>query len=79
MDGEFAQMVLAAAFRSSREIGELARMAKAFSEAEQGPRLKGQMVDVLAELGKLTEAVYEIHPDLRALVDARIEKYGKAF
>lgn len=77
MDRQFAEMVLNAAFRASRELGEMGVMAKEFCSEDVGPDLKYKLGYAIAEIAKVKERVYEAHPDLRQVVDARIDKYGR--
>lgn len=77
MDREFAILILNACYRASREIGEMAVMAQEFSPDETGRSIKLQAGLVVAEIGRITEAVFEAHPDLKAYVESRIDKFGR--
>jgi hypothetical protein len=77
MDREFAILMLNACYRASREIGEIGVMAQEFSPGEDGRGVKMQAGVVIAEIGKLTDAVFHAHPDLEAYVESRIGKFGR--
>jgi hypothetical protein len=77
MDKGFAVLVLNACFRASREIGEVATMVEAHAPDDEASRLKSQMGMAVAEIGRVTESIYKMHPDLYDHVDAQIEKYGR--
>jgi hypothetical protein len=77
MEKDFAMLVLNSCFRSSRELGETARMVKQFSSEKEGKELKLQIVLAMAEIGAVTQYIYRLHPDLESRVDEAIEKYGR--
>lgn len=77
MDRQFAEMVLNAVFRASRELGEMGTMAKTFCSEDIGPELKYKLGHAIAEIGQIAEQVYQSHPDLREIVEARIDAYGR--
>ncbi|CAN5344904.1 hypothetical protein BH09PSE1_BH09PSE1_26060 [soil metagenome] len=77
MDRGFAILVLNACFRASRELGEAATAVEAFSSEEEGRRLKLQLGASVGEIGRITESIYDTHPDLREYVEQQIDKYGR--
>ena len=77
MDKEFAILVLNSSFRSARELAETARAVKAFSSEKEGVELKLQFSVALSEIAKINEYIFELLPEMRAYVDARIDKYGR--
>lgn len=77
MEKDFYIMVINSCFRASREISETARMVKEFLPETEGDEVKMNMVLALAEIGKISDHIYKLHPDLEVYVEERIDKYGK--
>lgn len=77
MDREFAVLVLNACYRASREMGEIGVMAREFSSDADGADLKMQAGHVIAEIGRITEAIYKLHPELEAYVESQIDRFGR--
>ncbi len=77
MDREFGILILNACYRASREIGEVGGSVQEFSPNEDGARIKRQAGFVIAEIGKITEAVFALHPDLEPYVEGQIAKFGR--
>lgn len=77
MDGEFAILVLNACYRASRELGDIGVMSQDFAPGEEGKALKYQAAGVIGEIGKITETIFKVHPDLEQYVEGRIDKFGR--
>jgi hypothetical protein len=77
VDREFAILILKACYRASREMGEVGVSVEEFSPNEDGARIKMQAGYVIAEIGKITDAVFALHPDLESYVEDRIVKFGR--
>ncbi|WP_269515251.1 hypothetical protein [Brevundimonas subvibrioides] len=52
-------------------------MVEAHAPEDEASTLKSQMGMAVAEIGRVTESIYKMHPDLYDHVDAQIEKYGR--
>lgn len=77
MDRELAILVLNACYRASRELGEAGVMVGELAPGEPGHSIKMQAGRAVGEIGRITEAIFAIHPDLEAYVERRIEKFGR--
>lgn len=77
MDREFAVLILNACYRASRELGEVGVMIEEFEPGEEGRSIKLQAGAAIGEIGRITEAVFKLHPDLEAYVESQITKYGR--
>jgi hypothetical protein len=77
MDRDLAVLVLNACYRASRELGEMGVLVHEQSPDADGLAVKHQAGFAIAEIGKITEAVFNLHPDLEAYVESRIERFGR--
>ena len=77
MDREFAILVLNACYRASSEIGGIGVAVEQFAPEDDGRAIKLQAGFVVAEIGRLTEAVFKAHPDLEQYVEHQIDKFGR--
>lgn len=77
MERDFAILVLNACYRASREMGEMGVMMDEFAPGEDGHKLKMEIGMAIAEIGRVTESVFKVHPDLEAYIESRIEKFER--
>ena len=77
MDREIAILVVNACYRACRELGEMALMIGELAPDDDGRNIKMQSGSAIGEIGKITEAIFRIHPDLEAYVESRIDKFGR--
>ena len=80
MDRDVAQMLAMTAARCSKEIGELAIVAKANCTAEEYAEIANAIGSVVYELrSTLMAAVFSHSPNLEREFDARLEKFGRSY
>ena len=77
MDREAAILVLNACYRAAREMGELGVAIEGFAPGTDGREIKMQAGMVIAEIGRITDTIFQMHPDLEAYVESRIERFGR--
>ena len=77
MDKEFAVLILNACYRASRELGEIGVMVQDFAPGQDGRSIKLQAGATIGEIGKITEAVFKLHPDLEGYVESQISRFGR--
>ena len=77
MDRELAVLVVNACYRACRELGEMGVMVGDLAPNDDGHHIKMQSGAAIGEIGKITEAIFKIHPDLEAYVESRIDKFGR--
>ena len=77
MDREFGILLLNACYRASREMGEMGVMIEEFSPGEEGHKVKMEIGMAIAEIGRVTESVFRMHPDLEAYVEGQIDRFGR--
>ena len=77
MDRELAILILNACYRASRELGEIGVMVQEHAPGADSRAIKLQAGITIAEIGKITEAVFDQHPDLEAHVESQIDKFGR--
>ena len=77
MDRELAVLVVNACYRACRELGEMGMMVGDLASNHDGHHIKMQSGAAIGEIGKITDAIFKIHPDLEAYVESRIEKFGR--
>ena len=77
MDRELAVLVLNACYRASRELGEMGVMVGELAPGNDGRNIKMQSGAAIGEIGKITEAIFRVHPDLEAYVESRIDRFGR--
>jgi len=77
MDRELAILVVNACYRACRELGEMGILVGELAPNEDGRSIKMQSGAAIEEIGKITEAIFRVHPDLEAYVEGRIDKFGR--
>ena len=77
MDRELAILALNACYRAGRELGEMGVMVGELAPNDGGRHIKMEAGAAIGEIGKITEAIFQIHPDLEAYVESRIDKFGR--
>jgi hypothetical protein len=75
IDRELALLILNACYRASREMGEVGVLVADIAPGEK--RIFQQAGWVIAEIGKITETLFEAHPGLEAHVERQIQKFGR--
>lgn len=80
MDRDLASIIISACYRSTRELGELSPIIKEYCNEDDYRTLRTEIgsaiYDILENIQNYAASKY---PDLKAEVESRIEKYGRAF
>lgn len=80
MDRDLAGIIISACYRSTRELGDLAPLIKEHCEESDYLALRtaigSAIYDILENIATHAASKY---PDLKAEIESRIEKYGRAF
>jgi hypothetical protein len=80
MEKELAKIVLAASYRSCQELSNLVPLLKESCPPEEYERIAFTIGSILHEMeAEIHYKIFEEHPDLRAEIEERIQKYGRAF
>lgn len=77
MDREPAILMVNACYRACREIGEMGVLIGELAPNDEGRNIKMESGRAIGEIGKITEAIFKIHPDLEGYVESRIDKFGR--
>lgn len=77
IDRELAVLILNACYRACRELGEMHALVQRVLPGEDGNKIKFQAGRAIAKIGRITETVFETHPDLEAYVESQINKFGR--
>lgn len=77
MDRELAILVVNACYRASRELGEMGVMIGELAPNDDGRHIRMQSGAAIGEIGKITEAIFRLHPDLEAYTENQINKFGR--
>lgn len=80
MDRDLASIIISACFRSTRELSDLAPLIKTHCDEDDYRALRTSIGSAIYDiLQNIENYAASQHPDLKAEVEARIEKYGRAF
>ena len=80
MERDAAKLVILEAFRSMGHLTDLLPFLKQAGPAEDYDRLAKGIARATAEIGlNVLEPMFEMHPDLRAEADRRIEETGRFY
>jgi hypothetical protein len=80
MDREVALFVLNAANAASRQLADLAPLLQEHCDEETARKFRHAIGQVLATITfEVQNPVFALQPELREEIDARVERYGRAF
>jgi hypothetical protein len=77
MDKQIAEFTLNASFRAAAELIRTLDLAQLNCSPEDYDALRSRVATAIAEIGEIQNWAFNAHPDLKTLVDERIEKYGQ--
>ncbi|WKL58514.1 hypothetical protein Q1W73_05885 [Asticcacaulis sp. ZE23SCel15] len=77
LDEQIAEFALNASFRAGAELIQLLDMARQHCSSKDYETLKSRVANALGEIGEIKHWAFKAHPDLEALVEQRIDKYGR--
>ena len=79
MDKTLAEIILTTSIRSAREISSLAPLVKNNCHGDDYEVLSKAIGIIVYDIyDKIEQYIYSLYPELRAEVEERISKYGRA-
>jgi hypothetical protein len=80
MDKDLAEIILAICYRSSRDIGDIASLAKNNCSDDEYEHLSLVVAEVIYEImTKIGDRVISEFPEIEKQVEIRMNRYGRAF
>jgi hypothetical protein len=77
MDKELAKLLVNAAYRSQRELADIAPLIKEHCSTEEHGVLSLAIGSAIYEANLITERIFELLPELRDEFEARLNKFGR--
>mgnify|MGYP000235867219 CR=1 FL=1 len=80
MDIDFARHIIRTAFRTSRDLQDLLRLAQEVCDKQEYDALAPGVAEAIDNVGQaLTNKAMAAYPELEGEIDARIDSYGQYF